>query len=126
MTTGKALGTTGGVLITIIVLMLSITVGRELYVDFLGTEIARSKAPNYDGYIAVRRFGNYKPRYLCRYYSSGQLISAQSHYARGKSASPAQTATITWGKSGGAVVCLDNTPVLEMSGLGFWTEIEMK
>ena len=113
--------------VAIIIVGLSVTVGRWLYEDFYGLEIIRSMDPNRtsQGPIVVRRFGDDQPRYLCKYYSSGRLVSAQTYWTA-PSSSPARTAIVTWNKSGGAIVYLDDTPVLEMSRLGFWTEVKTK
>ena len=123
MTLGKSAGTVCRVVIATIFVSLSFLLGRCHNGDFQGVEIIRSEAPNYPALMVVRRFGDYKPRYLCKYYSYGQLISAQSYYARGKSEGPARTAVVKWNKSG-ATVYLDDTPVLELSG-GIWTELKI-
>ena len=113
-------------LVAVIILLLAIVVGRSLYEEFQGIEMIRSVDPNRrsNGPIVVRRFGEDQPRYLCKYYGSGSLISAQTYWTA-PSSSPARTATVTWNNSG-AIVYLDDTPVLEMSELGFWTEVKKR
>ena len=111
-------------LLASVAVVVAFAVGWNLWFSG-GIVMARSKCPHNDNTIVVRRFGDYQPTYLCEFYGSGQLISAQTHWS-GDSASPAHEATVRWNQSGHATVSLDGLPVLELGKGCFWTDAKKR